>query len=65
MASSFEVQVKTLLMAKRVASFAHEGLMNSKGHRDNILQDIYSHLGTGVAFNEKSTPFYTETFLLK
>jgi uncharacterized protein YkwD len=45
--------------------FAHEGLMNSKGHRDNILQDIYSHLGTGVAFNEKSTPFYTETFLLK
>lgn len=45
--------------------FAHEGLMNSIGHRENILQDIYSHLGTGVAFNEKSTPFYTETFLLK
>lgn len=45
--------------------FAHEGLMNSLGHRKNILQDKYSHLGTGVAFNEKSQPFYTENFLLK
>ncbi|WP_342514166.1 CAP-associated domain-containing protein [Sporosarcina sp. FSL K6-1522] len=45
--------------------FAHEGLMNSIGHRENILLDIYSHLGTGVAFNEKSQPYYTENFLLK
>lgn len=45
--------------------FAHEGLMNSPGHRENILLDTYSHLGTGVAFNEKSQPYYTEKFLLK
>lgn len=45
--------------------FAHEGLMNSKGHRDNILTKQYSHLGIGVAFNEKSQPYYTENFLLK
>lgn len=45
--------------------FAHEGLMNSEGHRENILLDTYSHLGTGVAFNEKSQPYYTEKFLLK
>jgi len=45
--------------------FAHEGLMNSAGHRENILLDTYSHLGTGVAFNEKLQPFYTENFLLK
>lgn len=45
--------------------FAHEGLMNSKGHRENILLDGYSHLGTGVAFNEKSQPYFTENFLLK
>ncbi|MBE1553006.1 CAP-associated domain-containing protein [Sporosarcina limicola] len=44
--------------------FAHEGLMNSAGHRENILDD-YSHLGTGVAFNEKLQPYYTENFLLK
>lgn len=45
--------------------FAHEGLMNSPGHRENILLDSYSHLGVGVAFNEKSQPYYTENFLLK
>ncbi len=45
--------------------FAHEGLMNSPGHRENILLDTYSHLGVGVAFNEKSQPYYTENFLLK
>ena len=45
--------------------FAHEGLMNSAGHRENILLDTYSHLGTGVAFNEKLQPYYTENFLLK
>ena len=45
--------------------FAHEGLMNSKGHRDNILIKDYSHLGIGVAFNEKSQPYYTENFFLQ
>jgi uncharacterized protein YkwD len=45
--------------------FAHEGLMNSAGHRDNILLNTYSHLGTGVSFNEKLQPYYTENFLLK
>ncbi|WP_318617799.1 CAP-associated domain-containing protein [Sporosarcina sp. YIM B06819] len=45
--------------------FAHEGLMNSAGHRENILLDTYSHLGTGVSFNEKSQPYYTENFLSK
>ncbi|MGN7386376.1 CAP domain-containing protein [Sporosarcina sp. SAFN-015] len=45
--------------------FAHEGLMNSKGHRENILIKDYSHLGIGVAFNEKSQPYYTENFFLQ
>lgn len=45
--------------------FAHEGLMNSKGHRENILLDMYSDLGVGVAFNEKSQPYYTTLFSLK
>lgn len=45
--------------------FAHEGLMNSKGHRENILIEDYSHLGIGVAFNEKSQPYYTENFSLQ
>lgn len=39
--------------------------MNSEGHRENILLTGYSHLGTGVAFNEKSQPYFTENFLTK
>ncbi|MDQ0206143.1 CAP domain-containing protein [Alkalicoccobacillus murimartini] len=42
--------------------YAHEGLMNSLGHRENILQGAFLHLGVGVAFNDQSQPFYTEKF---
>ncbi|MFB7303266.1 CAP domain-containing protein [Heyndrickxia sporothermodurans] len=45
--------------------FAHEGLMNSLGHRKNILHRDYKYLGTGVAFNEESQPFYTQDFYAK
>ncbi|MGV3487128.1 MAG: CAP domain-containing protein [Tuberibacillus sp.] len=42
--------------------FAHEGLMNSLGHRKNILQKDFQYLGIGVSFNDQSQPFYTEDF---
>ncbi|WP_227394707.1 CAP domain-containing protein [Jeotgalibacillus aurantiacus] len=42
--------------------FAHEGLMNSLGHRENILKSDYAYLGIGVDFNEDSQPFFTELF---
>ncbi|WP_462413352.1 CAP domain-containing protein [Neobacillus sp. Marseille-QA0830] len=45
--------------------FAHEGLMNSLGHRENILRDGFEYLGVGVAFNDKSQPYYTENFYAK
>jgi len=45
--------------------FAHEGLMNSLGHRENILQKDFRYLGVGVAFNTESQPYYTENFLTK
>ncbi|MFC4410430.1 CAP domain-containing protein [Chungangia koreensis] len=45
--------------------FAHEGLMNSLGHRENILNNDFSYLGIGVAFNEESQPYYTENFFNK
>ena len=45
--------------------FAHEGLMNSLGHRENILQKDFTYLGVGVAFNDKSQPYYTENFFTK
>ncbi|MBD3110116.1 serine protease [Bacillus sp. AGMB 02131] len=45
--------------------FAHEGLMNSWGHRENILQSKYEYLGVGVAFNKENHPYYTENFYKK
>jgi len=45
--------------------FAHEGLMNSLGHRENILKKDYQYLGVGVAFNQQEQPFYTEDFYAK
>lgn len=45
--------------------YAHEGLMNSKGHRENILKKDYKYLGVGVAFNNESQPYFTENFYAK
>lgn len=45
--------------------FAHEGLMNSLGHRENILRSEFQFLGVGVAFNSESQPYYTENFYAK
>ena len=46
--------------------FAHEALMNSIGHRNNKLNPIYTTLGVGVdfqAWNNGSTPYFTENYL--
>lgn len=62
---AFKRAGENLAYGQSSSIFAHEGLMNSKGHRDNILIEEYSHLGIGVAFNEKSQPYYTENFFSK
>ncbi|MHA6259915.1 CAP domain-containing protein [Sporosarcina sp. CAU 1771] len=62
---SFRSAGENLAYGQSSSIFAHEGLMNSLGHRENILLDGYSNLGVGVSFNEKSQPYYTENFILK
>lgn len=37
--------------------YAHEGLMNSLGHRKNILNTHFDYLGVGVYFNDRRQPF--------
>ncbi len=44
------------------AVYAHEALMNSKGHRDNILRPNFTHVLVGVAFNSKGAPYFTINF---
>lgn len=46
--------------------FAHEALMNSLGHRKNIISTSYTQLGVGVYFAKwtyGSIPYYTENFI--
>ncbi|MGR3764456.1 CAP domain-containing protein [Rossellomorea sp. NS-SX7] len=59
---AFRTAGENLAYGQMSSIFAHEGLMNSKGHRENILQSHYDYLGVGVAFNGDSQPYYTENF---
>lgn len=59
---SFMVAGENLASGQFSSIFAHEGLMNSIGHRKNILRPDYEYLGVGVAFNSQSQPYYTENF---
>lgn len=44
------------------AIYAHEGLMNSLGHRENILNKDFTHVGVGVEFNNEGVPYFTINF---
>jgi uncharacterized protein YkwD len=58
----FTMAGENLAYGQYSSIFAHEGLMNSLGHRENILQKDFEYLGVGVAFNSKSQPYYTQNF---
>ena len=58
----FSVAGENLAYGQLNSIYAHEGLMNSIGHRENILKPDYQSLGVGVAFNSDSHPYFTENF---
>lgn len=62
---SFSTAGENLAAGQPSSIFAHHGLMNSEGHRENILHNRFEELGVGVAFNEHDQPFYTEKFLTR
>ena len=54
------------LAAGQISSiYAHEGLMNSIGHRENILQKDFESLGVGVAFDSNEKPYFTQNFVTR
>jgi len=58
----YTVAGENLAYGQSSSIFAHEGLMNSMGHRKNLLTQEFTLLGVGVAFNEENQPYYTENF---
>jgi uncharacterized protein YkwD len=59
---TFHTAGENLAYGQFSSIFAHEGLMNSIGHRKNILQRDFEYLGVGVAFNQASHPYFTQNF---
>lgn len=53
---------ENLAMGAQNSLYLHELLMNSEGHRKNILAN-FTHMGTGVAFKEDGSPYLTQNFL--
>lgn len=62
---SYRVAGENLAYGQPSSVFAHEGLMNSIGHRENLLKPEFSLLGIGVAFNAENQPYYTQNFYSK
>ncbi|MDQ0154583.1 CAP domain-containing protein [Robertmurraya andreesenii] len=62
---TFTVAGENLAYGQFSSIFAHEGLMNSMGHRQNILKKDFHYLGVGVAFNGESHPYYTQNYYTK
>jgi uncharacterized protein YkwD len=57
----YQLAAENIAAGQSSAIFAHEGWMNSKGHRDNILLDI-QRLGVGVYFGGSYEIYYTQNF---
>lgn len=58
----FNAAGENLAYGQMNSIYAHEGLMNSLGHRKNILRSSYNELGVGVAFNDERQPYWTENY---
>ena len=52
---------ENLAMGAQNSLYLHELLMNSKGHRANILGD-FTDMGAGIAFDRNNTPYLTQNF---
>lgn len=59
---SFFVAGENLAYGQYSSIFAHEGLMNSMGHRENIVKPDFGYLGVGVSFNTDHQPYFTANF---
>ncbi len=62
---AFSLSGENCSMGYYSAIFSMNGLMNSLGHRRNILNTSFKEVGIGVAFSSNQVPYYTQKFLTK
>ncbi len=53
---------ENIAMGAQNSVYMHEMLMNSEGHRRNLLDD-FTHMGVGVSFSYENVPYLTQNFL--
>lgn len=58
----FNAAGENLAYGQASSIYAHQGLMNSLGHRKNILKKEFNTLGVGVDFNKNRQPYWTENY---
>lgn len=58
----FKAIGENLAMGAQNTIYMHELLMNSSGHRENILGD-FSYMGVGISFSENDAPYLTQNFM--
>lgn len=55
---------ENIYMSPEDAMSAHQGWMNSLGHRNNILNaSLLEQLGVGIAVDQHGTPYYTQNMI--
>jgi uncharacterized protein YkwD len=58
---SYTFAGENLALAPTVTT-AHNGLMNSEGHRENILEERFTHMGIGVIDNGVNGKMFVQVF---
>jgi uncharacterized protein YkwD len=54
---------ENIAMGYSSSIFAHEAFMNSLGHRENVLNPVYTSVGVGVHFQQRTnSPYFTQDF---
>lgn len=60
---AFQAAGENIAYAYSSSIFAHEAFMNSLGHRENILNPVYTYVGVGVQFQASTNiPYYTQDY---
>lgn len=60
---SYKMAGENIATGQPSSVYAHHGLMNSEGHRQNILNSDFRLMTVGVAVRQDGQPFYTENYI--
>lgn len=61
---SYSMSGENIAINRNVAG-AHTALMNSSGHRANIMHNSYTHIGLGIVSNSNGSLYITQIFIKK